>query len=411
MEGRGSISWAAHWIRQPHPEILSLVFQFALPDNISALNASSGISPREAPLSVTGVSRYWRDVALATPSIWSRLCFDNLKHGLLGFWWISLARSGECPLDVYASIQGGCVPVGSELWVTMQALMEDLFKSYRCRIRHFSLDATIAVLPGWDKHSKLPKVLTLNNLRSLQALDIHSHWRQVPPDKTTLIVDVSESKRLESMSIDCDIVSFEFERGMTFPYLSSIIIRSEWGTINRLDDFLDLLSSAPALEVLNISVPCMLNSDRSKARLSTDTLHLRRLRVFRLSKPRSIIAGFAAMRTLVASLTLPALRSLKVSCFPGYDGSKKARFQATAEFEDAVIQLLKRSRPPLTHYYGRTKKHSKQLWETISRLPKPCLCAYEWKSVRSEGAWGAEYVLSGQCFDNNGCCSGMRRVY
>ncbi|KAJ7728300.1 hypothetical protein DFH07DRAFT_690074, partial [Mycena maculata] len=50
------------------PEILALVFVFSLPNHLTTVP-----SEKDAPISVSRVCRHWRQVALATPQLWSTM--------------------------------------------------------------------------------------------------------------------------------------------------------------------------------------------------------------------------------------------------------------------------------------------------------------------------------------------------
>ncbi|KAJ7494926.1 hypothetical protein FB451DRAFT_1019669, partial [Mycena latifolia] len=52
-------------------DVLTLIFVFALPEDLETLP-----SEHHAPISVSRVCRYWRDVAFAAPELWSRINLD-----------------------------------------------------------------------------------------------------------------------------------------------------------------------------------------------------------------------------------------------------------------------------------------------------------------------------------------------
>ncbi|OSC98890.1 hypothetical protein PYCCODRAFT_1470710 [Trametes coccinea BRFM310] len=80
--------------------------------SVAAAEEAQDISPCLSSSSTTpdlfaAVSRHWREVALNTPQLWNRVCvtIGDIEHGGSGGWFpiVSryLARSGQCPLDVY----------------------------------------------------------------------------------------------------------------------------------------------------------------------------------------------------------------------------------------------------------------------------------------------------------------------
>ncbi|EPQ56701.1 hypothetical protein GLOTRDRAFT_138359 [Gloeophyllum trabeum ATCC 11539] len=77
-------------------ETLSEIFVHCLPEDLEIANV------REAPLVLTRVCRYWREVALATPFLWSGLGIPSKSHGAkhmesMEKW---LSRAGVLPLHL-----------------------------------------------------------------------------------------------------------------------------------------------------------------------------------------------------------------------------------------------------------------------------------------------------------------------
>lgn len=396
--------WAARWIRNPPAEILSLIFQFAVPvtATVSDNGTSSYVSLRDAPLNISRVSRYWRAIALSTPSIWTRLCFDYPKLGLSSVWWTSLARSGEHPLDVYVQIWAGHLWNTNPLWNEVRSLMMDLFLNRRYRVRDLSLVTSLSVLPGWSSSANFTN-LTLDDLPSLRTLDIRPFVGPMRVYQSALLtVDISKSNALESIRMDGDYVAFRLQDFMRFPYLTSIEIVSESNPINVLEEFVDLLMAAPALEVFKSWIP-RTSIGKKSGIYSRNTLRLQRLRVLALHKDNSTISDISAAKELIDCLCLPALNSLCMTCRLVLGTRYEDNFHATIELEDAVTDLLQRSRPPLTYFNLRPHFNSGRIWGTIFQLPKPCLCDYQWEGDRS--GLRVEYKLVGQCVNLRGCAS------
>ncbi|KAI0746267.1 hypothetical protein C8Q80DRAFT_1337305, partial [Daedaleopsis nitida] len=70
-------------------------------DNISPCLQSSGTSPDV----LAAVNRHWREVAIGTPQLWTRICvtIGDVMRGGAPFSVVSryVSRSGKCPLDIY----------------------------------------------------------------------------------------------------------------------------------------------------------------------------------------------------------------------------------------------------------------------------------------------------------------------
>ncbi|KDQ17440.1 hypothetical protein BOTBODRAFT_144253 [Botryobasidium botryosum FD-172 SS1] len=74
-------------------EIISLIFRFIEPDSF---RSTFYIRERKsAPLNISGVSRQWRQVALSTPRIWSKIDMRSMSLAAL-----FIERSKHAPLDV-----------------------------------------------------------------------------------------------------------------------------------------------------------------------------------------------------------------------------------------------------------------------------------------------------------------------
>jgi hypothetical protein len=81
------------------PEILSQIFL----EHLIGCQGGGVFPARKDVLSTTQICRYWRDVAISSPKLWSALCFDlrmrNTDRELeMGPIW--LARSGDTPLTL-----------------------------------------------------------------------------------------------------------------------------------------------------------------------------------------------------------------------------------------------------------------------------------------------------------------------
>ncbi|KDQ17439.1 hypothetical protein BOTBODRAFT_172479 [Botryobasidium botryosum FD-172 SS1] len=74
-------------------EIISLIFQFIEPDYFRT--TSDANTRKNAPLNVSSVSRRWRQVALSTPEIWSKIDMRSTSLAAL-----FIERSKRAPLDV-----------------------------------------------------------------------------------------------------------------------------------------------------------------------------------------------------------------------------------------------------------------------------------------------------------------------
>jgi hypothetical protein len=94
-------------VRQLHPEVMSTVFEFCLPDHQLSLTVypeeEPSTTPSIIPLSLGSICSYWREIAWSTPSLWSSLVVhvsDKLDSRMASIAQEWLARSGQLPLSI-----------------------------------------------------------------------------------------------------------------------------------------------------------------------------------------------------------------------------------------------------------------------------------------------------------------------
>ena len=91
-------------VRQLPPDVMSIVFEFYLPDIADYQNLLFSWYRIFTPLSLGAICSYWRDIAWSTPSLWSSLMVrdpsDDNMHIVTGIAQEWLARSGGLPLSI-----------------------------------------------------------------------------------------------------------------------------------------------------------------------------------------------------------------------------------------------------------------------------------------------------------------------
>jgi hypothetical protein len=80
------------------PEILAEIFLLCLPEDRYVVP-----DPKRAPLLVSGICHYWREVSLSTPALWSALDVPRCTPTIFVHTW--LGRAGSMPLSISFGIR------------------------------------------------------------------------------------------------------------------------------------------------------------------------------------------------------------------------------------------------------------------------------------------------------------------
>ncbi|KAJ7682157.1 hypothetical protein DFH06DRAFT_288294 [Mycena polygramma] len=225
---------------------------------------------------VAGVCRLWRDIALATPMLWSTLRVPlselnpkqpgSVDEGFIDRW---LSRSGVLPLSLFIP------PANYAL-----NRLRDIIHRYSRRVQYLDL----AEINGVEKlgldSAVFPSLLRVK-LRDVASSNLH------PPDI------FSNAPRLHGLVLQCQEIT---PTTFTFPWLQLTKFQGAiWG--------LDLFTSAPNL----IEAECDFEYDPASP-LTAVTHH--RLNSLTLASEQSM--------DLLRYLTLPALKILEISDMPDH---------------------------------------------------------------------------------------------
>jgi hypothetical protein len=339
------------------PELLSLIFIHCLPDNGYALPDNT-----TAPTTLALVSRKWRDIAYATPRLWSSIDMAKGRHfchpsdelaerqlALLDCW---LARSGAVPLRLHMSYGGGeddlerriLAPVlhASSHWLELD--ITACFESIQAILERMGHDA--------------PSLSDVN-------LSSTSHRRGGNPASSQLHLRLRNSQRLERFICSG---SHRLQLDATDIPLSLKVLKIAYSTISippHTQDFpssnvrqlslvrvscsnasnlLDLLGSAfRNVEELKLEIVGTSGTVGSVAQLKRGwTVELPRLRTFHCkanfydAELTFFDLSMTPESAFLSRLCLPSLTDLTFSVF-------------TEDVLDHLASLFRRSRPPLTH--------------------------------------------------------------
>ncbi|KAF8214165.1 hypothetical protein K438DRAFT_1803004 [Mycena galopus ATCC 62051] len=281
-------------------EITAKIFVHCLPP-FANLGWSRAINEykHEAPMVLTSVCRTWRDIALATPALWSILTiiFDSIPDQVISnprsvdaFIDRWLTRAGDCPLSLVFHDQG----------LRDSTLLANVIQRYSHRIRHLELYTNQRLLPLLGLGS-----LELPLLESVSLNFAFFAWERT---HTQLVNIFDNAPHLHEFRLDHTNIIF-----------SSIRLSVPWLQLTKYDglvqDFQLFAQAANLMEAV-----CSLNfTPRSSF---TEITHTR----------LSSLAVTVGAPELLQYLTLPALQHLDISFEDDY-----------AELEGFLI----RSSPPL----------------------------------------------------------------
>lgn len=238
---------------KPPTDVLITIFQHAIPSFERAAEIEAP-NPRQAPLNISHVCRFWRDVSLSSPKLWCRIVInENVKHELVQ---MMFHRSSACPLDMNIDMAG---PRKKNVAVDNQRFIhETLFNDARHRWRSVYFTSRLDFVPlqfrsfegsGVDEEH-------LGGLSRLEELTLRILDLPYQQDDNTkvrpLALNLSASSKLQMLGSHRRHVRFcHIGGGMIFTHLHEICLRI--GTDAPLDMYFGLLATAPALETLSIT--------------------------------------------------------------------------------------------------------------------------------------------------------------
>ncbi|KAF9483167.1 hypothetical protein BDN70DRAFT_929496 [Pholiota conissans] len=103
------------------PEITAEIFQLCLPEGLPSANIAYKVKSLRTlgmPLILSAVSRRWRQMALASPRLWSNVALRLMERNLHSLPILTnewLERSGECPLSINIYIRASTTTTNTSI--------------------------------------------------------------------------------------------------------------------------------------------------------------------------------------------------------------------------------------------------------------------------------------------------------
>lgn len=279
---------------------------FRLPEELLSLIFVTGVcdAEDEDPLLVSSlmlVCRYWRDVAVNTPELWSTICIS--PHGSLEKARRRLARSKSVRLDVSINFNPRVDDPSTVTEHIVRAM--DLLRPALWRTRSFRLSVpnrpqVHAALLRCQEDAPFLETLSICVYHSMQ--DDHYSSPCLP-------LFNGYTPRLKS----CSFTSFNF--GWDRRIVSGLNVLHLVGYWNgfspSVDTLLDILRACPDLQELtlrNIS-----DVDSPITALDQEFSTVKIVKLPRLTKASFYYAGNIRTRLLLSQISFPALESLELS--------------------------------------------------------------------------------------------------
>ncbi|KAJ7506521.1 hypothetical protein B0H11DRAFT_2219221 [Mycena galericulata] len=277
-------------------------------DQIANAGYHLGNTMSQIPLNLASVCRHWREIALATPNLWSTLHFDfdylsSEPHIIDGFIHRWLGRAESHPLSLHFRLRG---IFGDDEWRDgyTPLLLHDLLDRYSKTIHFLDVDMS---------QNGIRQVgLDLQRFPVLKSAKVGNPWSAYGPH-----ADHQNPVRLFGNAPSITDIHFD---GSSFYYVFP------WLQLTKFDgeiETMELFEMAPNLIEVRCSVELLHATPQS------EIVHPRlRSLIFTESGPRSKAID------ILEYLTLPALETLHVS-----------KMRDTSY--PSLVSLLDRSSPPL----------------------------------------------------------------
>lgn len=237
-------------------EILAHIFLFTLPSEVYRT-----FSPNVSPLSVSQVCKFWRNVAVGFPHLWSSfaLTFEGGKDSKVELFTIFLDRSGNLPLSVklvFGESRGS--RIAKETVSVANRTLLTISQNHFHRLR----DVYLVIPPecGWFTPALL-SALPSSMLRSL-AIDVFGNYDTQKALEDFRLQSLVGCPQLKSLLLLNHTVAFSLIGDMQIFALRELVLVYDFlpggqtGERTRLNSYhcLSVLRCCPSLERLCISL-------------------------------------------------------------------------------------------------------------------------------------------------------------
>lgn len=362
-------------------EVLTWIFELAMPcyDSVELMKPPS---LHEAPLNVSHVSRYWRNIALASPRLWTRIYFSDVPtleriSQELSFWHTSMQRAANMLLDVHIDMLNGDAKDASvdlreaaQIIGRKQMLWGQLIRD-RQRWRNVFLEVTIdALLPHLRTATKETRQILLDGLHAAQEMELRLfHSSEELFCSSEVFVDLAQTPNLRHFGVGCVgspvTLQLSFAETGSYHNLATLSLMSK--TPMEADSLLRILAKLPRLEEFHASITHLTFSQRQRTTSFSPSIRLATLKVASITLYYSGSApeASAANIRILQQLTFPALEKLTLNI----GASRFYSLADSTELANTLLDFILRSTPPLRYLALGARVVEQTLINILGKLP------------------------------------------
>lgn len=241
-------------------EILSKIFLLCIPTDY--WDVPPPLHPSECPLVLTRICRFWRDVALTTPRLWSYLdlpAFDNQMIVPRLHSWLCLSSIHR--MTIHASIDKANMSQDREVeYVRELCSHAERWRVVRLHLAHARSSETLYSSLSPPAHSdspphRLPALEIFDLKVPLPSDEVHEDTEGVAISPAPFLDALSESPNLFSLTITDWLPALTFSPNFLPSGLSSLRLSFSGRSSFDLERFVGCLYGCTGLSDLDLDVP------------------------------------------------------------------------------------------------------------------------------------------------------------
>jgi hypothetical protein len=303
-------------------DLLVLVFLATIPHIRSSSDIKS-LSRTQAPLNISQVCRYWRNVVLATPQLWAQVHFDIRTYELFSEAAVAatalpniIPRSAHCPLDLKVILSLGSKsapfrdsPTEGDWSALASTVLRTVIPAQRRWRRAMVVAPRELWQEGFDDESEW-RISELKDAQELRVGVLFSRFEGLPNlrrhPRDRFMLDISSAKRLERLTVS--LWKSTIKADSALPKLRSFHAKRTFDDL-PLPDIFQALGSSPALEDVCWSMSA--HSESRLANLRSLALHYRDIVGY------TRVDGITKLIHVLDKLTLPQLSNFDLDVDDG----------------------------------------------------------------------------------------------
>lgn len=292
-------------------EIWSKIFLLCIPEDY--WDVPPPLHPSECPLLLTRICRFWRDVALTTPRLWSYLdlpAFDDQMIVPRLHSWLCLSSTHR--LTIHVSLDKANMSQDHEVEYFRELCSHaERWRVVRLHLAHARSSETLYSSLSPPAHSDPPP----HTLPALEIFDlklpppsgeVHEDTERLTISPATFLTALSESPNLFSLTLTDWLPALTFTPNFLPSGLSSLRLSFSGRSSFHLERFVECLSGCTGLSDLDLDVPYI--EDFIDTRSDEELLSLPSVVRLKLS-----VSKHVSFSDLVIPFSFPQLQTLSLT--------------------------------------------------------------------------------------------------